>query len=289
MEEVELWIWPAWSFQIPADRRLGLAKALLKHVEGTALEKFPCSLHLRLLVREDNLPANQMYVTCPLSGRNIWRDVSDQFGLQKEEDICLSKCNLYNILWPMFSQFFNKVFFIYPLLVGPPDHLVVTDFSGVAGLPRGWPTLGEWSGPNVKMIQHDSTIFNEIPWGCTWHLDDFILEANKKSQASLATTAPWPLWSYNGPWEVRLARKSHDGHVENGGEATGAAADEAGLYGTRFFKRRNGRCLQTFLQPTRHFNTRWGVVWNLKAHLFGMIQSFHRRHICQTLPQKRYG
>ena len=47
----------------PVPRRLGLAKALLQHVESRALERFPCSLHVRLLVREDNLPANQMYVT----------------------------------------------------------------------------------------------------------------------------------------------------------------------------------------------------------------------------------
>eukprot|EP00435_Cladocopium_sp_Y103_P031348 s577_g7.t3 len=44
-------------------RRLGFAKALLQHVESRALEKFPCSLHVRLLVREDNLPANQMYAS----------------------------------------------------------------------------------------------------------------------------------------------------------------------------------------------------------------------------------
>lgn len=31
-------------------------------MEQVALEKFPCCLHLRLLVREDNLPARQTYV-----------------------------------------------------------------------------------------------------------------------------------------------------------------------------------------------------------------------------------
>jgi hypothetical protein len=57
---------------------LGLAKALLQHVESRALEKFPCSLHVRLLVREDNLPANQMYVTwrCYVSPVNTEKHIN---------------------------------------------------------------------------------------------------------------------------------------------------------------------------------------------------------------------